>query len=191
MWWSRCRGSLLHNQGTRYAKYNYITGVPCYGVQKHRQFGDAIWSCMHTWELCPSSARMLSRFDKRLLYLGVQVALAIAAIVVAQFWLSFLYGTKMRILGLCPAFRTYTTSCWHFSAENWIWCDVCAIFVTSPDWAREVQRGLDLTFTLQWLSVVADIFFLRAHRHRVQRVWGCERSMCNILAQPNLVANMF
>lgn len=39
------------------------------------------------WKL---DTRMLSRFDKQqLLYFGVQVALAIAAIVVAQFWLSF------------------------------------------------------------------------------------------------------
>ena len=44
---------------------------------------------MHTWELCPSSARMLSRFDKqRLLYFGVQVALVIAAIVVEKKYMS-------------------------------------------------------------------------------------------------------
>lgn len=48
--------------------------------------GSYVLAVQGFWKL---DTRMLSRFDKRLLYLGVQVALAIAAIVVAQFWLSF------------------------------------------------------------------------------------------------------
>jgi hypothetical protein len=168
-------------------------------VCRNRQFGDAIWSCMHTWELCPSSARMLETRHKDVepIWLTTSTLLWGASSFshsrhcCCSVLVKLLYGTKMRILGLCPAFRTYTTSCWHFWAEKWIWCDVCAIFVTSPDWAREVQRGLDLTFTLQRLSVVADIFFPESIDIASSVYGGCERSMCKILAQPNLVANTF